>query len=124
MATILLSIKPEYANKIFNGQKRYEYRKRIPQKEVSKLIVYSSAPEQAIIGEVEVTKILKMKPSPLWNETKENAGICRSKYRKYFNGCTTAYAFALGSFKKYSMPKSLADFNIHSAPQSFIYLDD
>ena len=28
MATILLSIKPEYANKIFDGQKHYEYRKR------------------------------------------------------------------------------------------------
>ena len=48
MATILLSIKPEYANKIFDGQKRYEYRKRIPKKEVSKIIVYSSAPEQAL----------------------------------------------------------------------------
>ncbi|MFR5844991.1 MAG: ASCH domain-containing protein [Oscillospiraceae bacterium] len=32
MATILLSIKPEYANKIFDGQKHYEYRKRIPKK--------------------------------------------------------------------------------------------
>ena len=54
MATILLSIKPEYANKIFDGQKHYEYRKRIPKKEVSKIVVYSSAPEQAVIGEFEV----------------------------------------------------------------------
>lgn len=60
MATILLSIKPEYANKIFDGQKHYEYRKRIPKKEVSKIVVYSSAPEQAVIGEVEVVKTLKI----------------------------------------------------------------
>lgn len=124
MATILLSIKPEYANKIFNGQKRYEYRKRIPKKEVSKIVVYSSAPEQAVIGEVEVIKTLKMKSTPLWNCTKTNAGISRSKYREYFNECTTAYAFSLGSFKRYKTPKSLADFNIRSAPQSFVYLDD
>ena len=90
MATILLSIKPEYANKIFDGQKHYEYRKRIPKKEVSKIVVYSSAPEQAVIGEVEVVKTLKMKPTPLWNSTKANAGISRSKYRKYFSGCTMA----------------------------------
>lgn len=38
--------------------------------------------------------------------------------------CTTAYAFALGSFKRYETSKSLADFNIQSAPQSFVYLDD
>ena len=110
MATILLSIKPEYANKIFDGQKHYEYRKRIPKK--------------AVIGEVEVVKTLKMKPTPLWNSTKANAGISRSKYRKYFSGCTTAYAFVIGSFEKYPTSKSLADLNIQSAPQSFVYLDD
>ena len=110
MATILLSIKPEYANRIFDGQKQYEYRKRIPKKEVSKIVVYSSAPEQAVIGEIEVIKTLKMKPSPLWNSTKANAGISRSKYRKYF--------------RRYETSKSLADFNIRSAPQSFVYLDD
>ena len=124
MATILLSIKPEYANRIFDGQKQYEYRKRIPKKEVSKIVVYSSAPEQAVIGEIEVIKTLKMKPTPLWNSTKANAGISRSKYRKYFSGCTMAYAFVIGSSEKYPTSKSLADFNIQSAPQSFVYLDD
>ena len=124
MATILLSIKPEYANKIFDGQKHYEYRKRIPKKEVSKIVVYSSAPEQAVIGEIKVIKTLKMKPTTLWNSTKANAGISRSKYRKYFSGCTMAYAFVIGSFEKYPTSKSLADYNIQSAPQSFVYLDD
>ena len=124
MATILLSIKPEYANRIFDGQKQYEYRKRIPKKEVSKIVVYSSAPEQAVIGEIKVIKTLKMKPTTLWNSTKANAGISRSKYRKYFSGCTMAYAFVIGSFEKYPTSKSLADFNIQSAPQSFVYLVD
>ena len=124
MATILLSIKPEYANKIFDGQKHYEYRKRIPKKDVSKIVVYSSAPEQAVIGEIKVIKTLKMKPTKLWNSTKANAGISRSKYRKYFSGCTMAYAFVIGSFEKYPTSKSLADYNIQSAPQSFVYLDD
>ena len=91
---------------------------------LSKIVVYSSAPEQAVIGEVEVVKTLKMKPTPLWSSTKANAGISRLKYREYFSGCTTAYAFALGSFKRYETSKSLADFNIQSAPQSFVYLDD
>ena len=109
MATILLSIKPEYANKIFDGQKHYEYRKRIPKKEVSKIVVYSSAPEQAVIGEIEVIKTLKMKPTPLWNSTKANAGISRSKYRKYFSGCTMAYAFVIGSFEKYPTSKTSLD---------------
>ena len=38
--------------------------------------------------------------------------------------CTMAYAFVIGSFEKYPTSKSLADFDIQSAPQSFVYLDD
>ena len=51
-------------------------------------------------------------------------GDANFMYRKYFSGCTTAYAFVIGSFEKYPTSKSLADFNIQSAPQSFVYLDD
>lgn len=58
------------------------------------------------------------------DNSEQYAGISRSKYRKYFSGCTTAYAFVIGSFEKYPTSKSLADLNIQSAPQSFVYLDD
>lgn len=55
MATILLSIKPEYANRIFDGSKKYEFRKHLPQKKIDKIVVYSTDPVQRVIGEVEVT---------------------------------------------------------------------
>ena len=32
MSKILMSIKPEYVDKIFSGEKKYEYRKRIVQR--------------------------------------------------------------------------------------------
>lgn len=44
MATILLSIKPEYVDKIFTRTKKYEYRKRLSQLPVDKIIVYSTDP--------------------------------------------------------------------------------
>ena len=37
MATILLSIKPEYVERIFNGSKKYEFRKHLPQEKVDKI---------------------------------------------------------------------------------------
>ena len=94
MATILLSIKPEYVAKIFDHTKLYEFRKRIPQRPVDKVVVYSSNPEQHIVGEFEVLETIKMKPSPLWETTKSAAGITRK----------------------------LNDFGISNPPQSFIYL--
>lgn len=69
MSTILLSIKPEYSNRIFNGTKNMSFA-NISQKNVDKIIVYSSSPEQQIIGEVTVTETLSLKPSLLWELTK------------------------------------------------------
>ena len=123
MSTILLSIKPEYSNRIFNGTKKYEFRKHLAKKDVDKIIVYSSSPEQRVIGEVNVIETLSMKPSPLWELTKKDAGISRAKYRTYFKGCKNAYAYKLGEFLKYDTPKTLIEFGIKQPPQSSIYMD-
>lgn len=47
---VLMSIKPEFVEKIFARKKRYEYRKSIFKKSISKIIVYSTFAIQ--IGEV------------------------------------------------------------------------
>ena len=44
MATILLSVKPKYIEKIFNGTKKYEFRKKLAKLDVSKIILYSTSP--------------------------------------------------------------------------------
>ena len=93
-------------------------------KNVDKIIVYSSSPEQQIIGEVTVTETLSLKPSPLWELTKKEAGISRVKFRAYFKGCKNAYAYKLGEFKKYDTPKTLIEFGIKQPPQSFVYIDE
>lgn len=124
MNTILLSIKPEYSKRIFDGTKKYEYRKHIAKKEVNKIIVYSSSPEKKVIGEVIVTETIAMKKTALWELTKNDAGISRKKYREYFNGCDIAYAYKLGEFRKYEKPMLLSDFGLSQAPQSFVYIDN
>lgn len=122
MSTILLSIKPEYANKIITGTKKYEFRKHLAQGNIQKIIIYSTAPEKKIIGEVEVVDTLTMKKTPLWEKTKSAAGISREKYREYFCDSSIAHAYVLGEAIKYEIPKVLADFGLTQAPQSFVYI--
>ncbi len=122
MSTILLSIKPEYANKILSGTKKYEFRKHLAQGDINKIIIYSTSPEMKIIGEVEVLGTLSMKKTPLWEKTKSNAGISREKYREYFCDSNIANAYVLGKAIKYDEYKSLNDFGISQAPQSFVYI--
>lgn len=121
---LLLSIKPEYAKRIISGEKRYEFRKRLPQKRVDSIIIYATAPVKSVVGEVEVIDTLTMRPTPLWENTKVAAGISRSKYREYFHGCKEANAFVLGTVIEYTKTKSLSDYGLENAPQSFVYINE
>lgn len=123
MCTILLSIKPEYSKNIFNGTKKYEFRKKLAKKNIDKIIVYSSSPDKMVIGEVEVLGTLSLKPSLLWEMTKREAGISRIKYGEYFKNCKNAYAYILGEYIEYNEPKTLSEFGVFCAPQSFVYIE-
>lgn len=123
MRTILLSIKPKYSKLIFDGSKKFEFRKIIAKKAVDKIIVYSSSPDKVIIGEVYVTGIISMKKKNLWEFTKQYAGITEDEFFSYFDKNEVGYAYKLGKVEKYKKPKQLKDLGVEKAPQSFIYLD-
>lgn len=124
MSQILLSIKPEYAEKILNGEKTFEFRRHVPIHRIDKIVIYSTAPQKAVIGEVEVCGVLCMKKTALWELSKNNAGISREKYRQYFDACDKAYAYKLGKAVRYDVPRALSDYGILQAPQSFLYLKE
>lgn len=124
MKAVLLSIKPEFAHKIFEGSKKFEFRKQVfKDTSVKKVIVYSSSPEQKVIGEFEIEAILSDTPDNIWIQTKLYSGISQEFYDEYFKGRDNAYAIKVASTKKYRKEKSLADYNVQFAPQSFAYVE-
>ena len=69
---VVLSIKPEFANKIFEGSKKFEFRRSIfKNRNVKSIIVYASSPVQKVIGEFEIGKIYNDDLRTLWKRTKE-----------------------------------------------------
>ncbi len=123
MRALLLSIKPEYVYKILQGTKKYEFRKRLARKEVNTIYIYGTAPIAKVVASVQVEECLSASPSALWEITKTKAGINRAKYREYFRGCKTAYAYKLGIVNVFDSEKRLSDFGISTAPQSFAYIE-
>lgn len=122
--TVLLSIKPEFAYKIFDGSKRYEYRKSIFKRDgISKVIVYASSPVKKVIGEFMIEDILKDAVETIWNETALESGISKRFFMTYFENKQNAYAIKIGRTTKYKKTKELSDFNVSVAPQSFTYLE-
>ena len=69
MESILLSINPEYAERILIGSKKYEFRKKLANKPVNKILIYSTTPIMKVVGEVEVVKTISSSPSALWEHT-------------------------------------------------------
>jgi predicted transcriptional regulator len=121
---ILLSIKPEYAEKILNGTKRFEYRKAIPRDEaVRTVVIYATMPVGKVVGEFEVGGVLREKPSVLWKRTKDASGITRDFFDAYFSGREEASAIAVKKPTRYDEPKNLEDVSGSTTPpQSFQYL--
>lgn len=123
MRSIVLAIKPEYLSKIIQREKLYEFRRRIPKDNVSRIYFYCTAPHQHVLAQADVTEILSGTPSEIWEQTRGYAGISLEKYNEYFDGRDVAYAYKLDNVSRYSQSKTLQDFALKSAPQSFAYVD-
>lgn len=120
---VLLSIKPEFAFKIFDGTKKFEFRKTIfKNTEVKQVVVYASSPLQQVIGEFEIEEILQDDLSTLWDLTREYSGISENFFYKYFENKEQGYAIKIKNVKKYKEPKNLREEFKLFPPQSFVYI--
>jgi predicted transcriptional regulator len=120
---VILSIKPEFANKIFDGTKKYEFRRSIfKDKTVDTVIVYASAPISKIIGEFEIEKILFKDIECLWSKTSKHSGITEEYYTNYFSGKENGYAIKVKNPQKYKQNLSIQNVFGLKPPQSFTYI--
>ena len=119
---ILISINPEHVANIINGTKKYEYRKIAAKQDVSSIIIYETTPIKRIVAEAEIAEVIMLPPEELWEQTKDASGISKTFFDKYFKNRKMAYAYRLGEIKVFDTPKTLLDYGVKSAPQSFIYI--
>jgi len=120
---VLLSIKPEYAEKIFEGEKKFEFRRAIfKNPKTTHVVVYVSSPIQKVIGEFEIDEIVHDEISILWEKTQYYSGITKEKFFAYFSNKEKGYAIKIGKITEYKEPLSLKTNFQCSPPQSFVYL--
>lgn len=120
---VLLSIKPEFAEKILTGSKRYEFRKHGFSKPVDTVVLYATKPVGKIVGEFKLKAVQEGTPEQIWNLTAEFAGISKSFFDAYYQGRSKAYAWEAEKAVRYAAPvepkEFMADF---VAPQSYRYI--
>jgi len=122
--TVLLSIKPIFANRIFHGIKRYEFRKSIfKERGVNRIVVYASSPISKVIGEFQVDDVIELELEKLWAMTQPYAGIQQEYFYRYFDGREKGFAIKIGNTNLYREPLVLQkEFRIQRPPQSFMYI--
>ncbi len=121
---IMMSIKPEYAERILNGSKRWEFRKSIPKDidDCNHIYVYATAPVKKVVCALFIGDILYEEPSSLYELTKNTAGIGKDSFMWYFRDCKKGYAIGIRGKIVFDQPKDLSDFGIKRAPQSWCYV--
>lgn len=125
---VLLSIKPEFAEKILAGEKGYEFRKtsfRDPGS-VDIIYMYASSPVQKIVGSFALNEVIEDSPETLWRLYGSESGIKqRTRFLNYFSQTETGYAFEIDQPQRLSTPKDPQQcFEDFHPPMSFRYVDD
>jgi len=120
---VILSIKPQFAERIFEGSKKFEFRRSIfKNPDVKKVVVYASAPISKIIGEFKIDEVINTEVNALWNKTKKYSGITEDYYKEYFKGKDEGYAIKIDKPIRYKSNKCIIETYGIRPPQSFAYI--
>ena len=116
---LIISIKPQFVEKILSGEKKYEFRRRIYKKEVEKIYIYQTAPDAKIVAHFTPGKIIKDTPQNLWNRFKDCSGTTEESLLTYLHDKDEAYAIEITNLKILTpfKPENI------SAPQGYKYID-
>lgn len=131
MKSIILSIHSRHAEKIYSGEKWYEFRKSVPMSSGKarcpiitgmKVYFYETKPTGLITGEAIVKQCIHGASSGVWELVKEHSGLDYTTFSEYYFNNDNAYALDVRNFTKYDTPLALSDFNLNRAPQSWCYV--
>jgi predicted transcriptional regulator len=124
---LLLSIRPKFATKIFDGSKTVELRRVRPSiSEGDLVLVYASSPTRALLGAFEVDRVLCSTPSKIWSEVEECAGITQAEFDDYYAGAKKAFGIFIKRIWLFDEPVKLPALRQKRAefrpPQGYHYM--
>lgn len=123
---VVLSIRPQYSEKILEGRKTVELRRRFPVSAPGGTVayIYSTSPIRAMVGAAEIKEVLKLPIEQIWAEFEDTAFIDRDNFESYFQGLDFGFALLFDDVKPFFRPIPLTELREKfgfEPPQSFLY---
>jgi len=122
---IVMSIKPEYAEKIKKRKKRIEIRRKFNKKwEGAYAMLYASRPAQEFFGEARISKVVEDSPGEIWKVFNSEIGVDEKNFFQYCSGAEKVNALIFSDIEIYRMGilKSQVEYLINKElvpPQSY-----
>lgn len=123
---VLLSIKPKYANKIIDGEKKFEFRKiKLDKRKIGHIYIYSTSPVKKIIAKIAIGDIIEDSPERLWKRCKKHSGISKEEFFSYYAEKEIGFAITIKKVEPLDVPiDPYVKIENFTPPQSYYYLKD
>lgn len=123
---IVFSVKPEYSEKILNGRKTVELRRRFPKAlpAGTPAYFYSTSPTRALTCSAVIERVVMQSPQDIWRKFSSQACIGQKEFSSYFSGLEFGFAIVLRSVRPLPRPLPLSELRDRfsfAPPQSFQY---
>jgi predicted transcriptional regulator len=106
---ILLSIKPDHADRILNGEKTVEIRTRFSKKWIGTCAnIYASTPVSGLVGTAKISNIKVGSPKRIWNMYASHLGCSREAFYEYTKDHEQVYAIELNEPRRYHAPVTIS----------------
>jgi len=125
--TLLLSVKPRFADLILDGTKTVELRRVAPTIEPGAFaLLYASSPLCQLLGTCRIIDVNVSSTAEIWKRYGQQCALTEEEYTSYFEGARRAVAIVLDNPSRLLEQPSLKTLRQRMAgftpPQSFRYL--
>jgi predicted transcriptional regulator len=105
VSPLVLSIGPEYANKIVSGTKTVELRRRFSKRWIGcRTVVYATSPEKRLVGEARIANVVAGDPDRIWSTFGRELGCSRRELDDYVGNSPEVFALVLDDVVRYAEP--------------------
>ena len=124
---LLFSLRPRFANLVFEGLKKFELRRRgLTLMRGREVFVYVTSPVGKVRGGFRVGDVQTGTPDEIWTLVANGACIEKPDFDAYYAGRSIAYALEITEVWEYTDPLGLSElrekFQNFVAPQSWRYV--
>ena len=124
---VILSIRPVHAEKILDGSKTVELRRRFTGgvRPGTIALIYSTSPRSALTGSARIKEVQRLAVPELWERHCSAACLQKREFEDYFSGLASGYAIVLTSAQPLIRPVGLPELRQRfgfEAPQSYQYV--